>query len=211
MGERCKAYPYAVIGTEPQDLKFVGEKTTLEIGEETIIREFCTINRGTKAAGMTKVGKRCAFLTGVHIGHDCILGDRVIISNGSALAGHVTVGNHVTFSAMSLVHQFCQVGDYAFVGPNCLCIKDVVPFALLGGSRDGCRIAGLNKVRLDREDFSAERRSTIKQAFKVLFRSNLTIEEASETLQRDYPEDADVQSILALIRNSQRGIFRMKE
>lgn len=211
LGKRCHVFPYGVVGTLPQDLKFEGEETTLVVGDDVIVREFCTLNRGTKAAGKTVIGSRCAFLTGSHVGHDCMVGDHVILSNGTALGGHVEVGSHVTMSALVLVHQFVRVGDYAFIGPGCTAIQDVVPFALCGGERSRPRIAGINRVRLERQDFSPERRQRIKRAFRILFREGLTTDDALGKLTAEFPGDGDIELIASFVRNSSRGYYRMGE
>ncbi|MBD3392757.1 MAG: acyl-ACP--UDP-N-acetylglucosamine O-acyltransferase [Chitinivibrionales bacterium] len=209
MGRTCRVFHGASVGTIPQDLKFAGEETTLEIGENTIIREFCTLNRGTSAAGKTVVGKNCALLSYCHVAHDCMLGDNVIASNNLGLAGHVTVGNHVTFGGFVIYHQFGRIGDYVMVQSGCRLSKDIVPFALCGGNADEPRIVGINKIGLERRGFDDERRGRIKRAFKILFREGLRQDEALASLEQTFPRDADIAHLIDFVRNSQRGIVKM--
>jgi UDP-N-acetylglucosamine acyltransferase len=190
-------------------LKFEGEETTLEMGSGTIVREFCTLNRGTRAAGRTVIGKNCAFLTGSHVGHDCLLGDHVVLSNDTAIGGHAEIGSHVTMSALVLIHQFVRIGDYAFVAPRTTCIQDVVPFGLCASGRSRVHIAGINKVRLQRQDFSSDRRTRIRRMFRTLFREGLSAESALEKLESDFPADPDASKLTEFVRGSERGFYRM--
>lgn len=211
IGQNCQIYHGAICGTIAQDLKFKGEVTTLEIGENTIIREYCTIHKGTSASGKTIVGKNCAILAYGHIAHDCVLRDHVVASNNLGLCGHVEIGNHVGFGAYAGVHQFCRVGDHAYIGAKAALLKDVIPFALVGPDGDEAYIAGINSVGLERRGFDSDRRLRIKRAFKTLFRQNHTIAEALEILGRDYPDDTDIRLIIDFIKSSKRGIYRMNK
>jgi len=209
MGSGCRVFHGASVGTIPQDLKFAGEETTLEIGDNTIIREFCTLNRGTKAAGKTVVGNGCALLSYCHVAHDCFVGNNVIASNNLALAGHVIVDNDVTFGGFVTVHQFSRIGAYAFIQSGSRIGKDIIPFALVGGDSDNPHIAGINKVGLERRGYDEARRTKIKRAYKTLFRQDLTIEQALPALAQQFPGDADIAAIVDFIKGSKRGIVRM--
>jgi UDP-N-acetylglucosamine acyltransferase len=210
MGARCRIYSGACIGGDPQDLKFAGEKTYLHIGDDTIIREFCTLNRGTAESGKTVVGSNCALLAYVHIAHDCILGDHVIISNNLAMAGHVKVGNYVGIGGVVAIHQFCRIGDYAFIQAGTRILKDVVPYAIIGGDSSYPRVMGINKVGLERRGFDSERRMRIKRALKILFRQGLTVEDAMDKIREECGEDPDAMRLIDFIGDAQRGLIRME-
>ena len=210
LGKSCKIFHGASIGTIPQDLKYKGEDTTLIIGDNAIIREFCTINRGTIANGKTVIGNNCALLAYCHIAHDCIVGDNVIVSNSLQMAGHIEVGNYVNISGLVAMHQFCRVGDYAFIGARSLILKDILPFALCAGGPSGTeRILGINKVGLERNGFDSERRAKIKRAFKILFRDGFEIKKALKELVKKFPDDEDIIRIITFIEKSERGIYNM--
>ncbi len=211
MGRSCRIFNGASVGTIPQDLKFAGEETTLEMGDNVIVREFCTLNRGTKAAGKTVVGSNCALLAYCHVAHDCILGEGVVASNGLALAGHVEVGDYVTFGGFVTVHQFSRIGCHAFIQANSRILKDVVPFAMCGGDPGDPRIAGINKVGLERRGFDEERRSGLKRAYKLLFRQGLTVEQALPALHEQFGDNPDVRLLADFVAASQRGILRMSK
>ncbi len=211
IGRGCDIFNGASVGTIPQDLKFNGEETTLTIGDNNVIREFCTLNRGTKAAGETKIGSGCTLLAYCHIAHDCILGDNIVISNALAMAGHVQVGSNVTIGGNVSIHQFCRVGDNSFIGARSGVFKDVIPYALLGSQRDAeVRVAGINKVGLERLGFSSERRSMIKKAYRTLFREGLAVSEAVDLLLKEYKDNRDIKLLCDFISSSERGIYRMK-
>ena len=210
LGKSCKIFHGASIGTIPQDLKYKGEDTVLIIGDNTIIREFCTINRGTIANGKTVIGNNCALLAYCHIAHDCILGDNIVISNSLQMAGHIEVGDYVNIGGVVAMHQFCRIGDHAFIGARSLILKDVIPFALLAAGASGKeRILGINKVGLERRGFDSERRAKIKRAFKILYRDGLEVREALIELVKEFPDDGDVIKIITFIEKSERGIYNM--
>jgi UDP-N-acetylglucosamine acyltransferase len=208
IGRQCRIFHGAAVGLIPQDMKFKGEKTSLRIGDRTTIREFCTLNRGTAARGETVIGSDCLLLAYSHVAHDCVLGDHVIVSNNLGMAGHVEVGNHVTIGGMCAIHQFTRIGDYAMIGAFSYLSQDVVPFALTGS--DPVRIADINKVKLERCDFSPERIHEIKRAFRILFRCKLKLEEATISLAKEFPGNIDVLRLIDFIKKSARGILRMK-
>jgi UDP-N-acetylglucosamine acyltransferase len=207
MGKGCKIFKGASLGTVPQDLKFGGEKTFLSIGENTTIREFCTMNRGTKATGKTVIGSQCLFMAYSHVAHDCRVGNNVIMTNVSHLAGHVHVGNHVRVAGMASVVQFLSVGDYSFIGAYSLVVKDVVPFAMVAPAP--LRIVGINKIGLERSGFDEERRRSIRRAYKILFRSGQPLDEALCHLEADFPGNSDIAALIAFSRASKCGLVRM--
>lgn len=211
LGKSCHVFHGASVGTIPQDLKYKGETTILTIGDNTIIREFCTINRGTIASGKTVIGRNCALLAYCHVAHDCVLGDDVVMSNNVGLAGHVQVGNNVGMGGFIGVHQFSRIGDYSFIGANIWLRKDVIPFALIGGNMNAPRIAGINSVGLERNGFDSERRQKLKRAFRMLFKEQLSVQEALGSLTEQFPGDTDVSLLVQFVKDSERGIYRMKD
>jgi UDP-N-acetylglucosamine acyltransferase len=208
IGRQCRIFHGAAVGLIPQDMKFKGEKTCLRIGDRTTIREFCTLNRGTAAHGETVIGNDCLLLAYSHVAHDCVLGDNAIVSNNLGMAGHVEVGIHVTIGGMCAIHQFTHIGDYAMIGAFSYLSQDVVPFALTGS--DPVRVADVNKVKLERCGFAPERIQEIKRAFRVLFRQKLKLEESVAALAEEFPGNEDVRLIIDFVKNSPRGILRMK-
>ncbi len=207
LGKGCRIFKGACIGLEPQDKKYNGEKTHTIIGDNTLIREFVTINRGTEANGETRIGSDCWIMAYCHIAHDCVLGNDVTISNGLAMAGHVEVGNHVTIGGIVPIHQFTRIGDYAMVAAVARPFTDVVPFALVGA--EPTRIAGVNKVGLERRGFTSRQIRDIKSAYKILFRDGHSLEEAIVRLQDEFPDEQNVKHIVDFVRSSRRNIMRM--
>lgn len=210
IGNNCRIFHGAVIGSIAQDLKFKGEEAWLEIGDSNIFREYCTVNRGTIANGKTVIGSNCAFLAYSHVGHDCIIGDHIIASNTLNLAGHVTVGDFVGFGGVVAVHQFCKIGDHAYLGAYSKVVKDVIPYALLGGEVNAAKIVGINKVGLERKGYDKEQRRKIINAYKTLFNSGITIQEAVKKLDIEFTDDKDIMKITEFITGSNRGIYRME-
>jgi UDP-N-acetylglucosamine acyltransferase len=209
MGKGCRIFKGASLATVPQDLKFSGEKTTLIIGDYTVIREFCTLNRGTSATKETRLGSHCLLMAYCHIAHDCRVGDYFVAANCFNIAGHVTIGNFVRTGGVCSVIQFLTIGDYSFLGAHSLIKKDVVPFALV--APEPLRIAGINKVGLERAGFSEERRRLIRRAYKILFRSGLPLKEALSRLASEFPQNADIASIIAMAQTSKRGLVDMRQ
>jgi UDP-N-acetylglucosamine acyltransferase len=208
LGKDCRIFQGAGLGQIPQDLKFKGEETVLRIGDRAIIREFCTMNRGTAARGETVIGNDCTFLAYCHVGHDCVIGDGVIVSNNLAMAGHVEVGNNVTIGGVCAIHQFVRIGDCAMIQVQSYVTQDVVPYALVGA--DPLRISGVNKVKLERLGYSPERCQTIKRAYRTLFREGLNLKDAIATLEETCPGDTDILLLTKFLRESSRGIVRME-
>lgn len=210
LGKTCRIFHGASVGTIAQDLKYKGEEVTLTIGDNTIIREFCTINRGTAASGTTIIGSNCALLAYAHVAHDCAVGDNVIMSNNATLGGHVVVENNVGIGAFTPVHQFCRIGVFAFIGARSLIVKDVIPFSLCAAGGTGTeRIVDINKIGLERNGFDSERRLKIKRAFRVLFRDGLTVKDALLKLDELYNNDVDIKQLISFIKKSERGIYNM--
>jgi UDP-N-acetylglucosamine acyltransferase len=207
LGDRCRVFPGACLGLIPQDLKFVGEKTYLHVGDDTTVRECATLNRGTKARGETRIGSHCLVMAYCHVGHDCVIGDHVVLANNLAMAGHVEVGDYATIGGIVPVHQFTRIGDYAFIGAASRPFQDVVPFALV--APDPTRVAGINKVGLERHGFTAERRNDISRAYRLLFRKHKRFADGLAELRERFPGNADVELIVSFCEGSTRGVMRM--
>jgi UDP-N-acetylglucosamine acyltransferase len=208
LGTGCRVFKGASLGVAPQDLKFGGEKTLLRIGDNTTLREFCTLNRGTKATGETVIGSNCLLMAYCHVAHDCRIGNNVIAANCMNIAGHVEIGNNVNVGGMSAVVQFRRIGDYSHITAFSLIKKDVAPFAMVAPGP--MRIIGINRIGLMRGGFGTERRRLIKQAYRVLFRTGLTTGEALARLAQDFPGNADVELIISFVKGSTRGLHRMR-
>jgi len=209
LGARCRVFQGASIGQEPQDKKYAGEKTLTIIGEDTLIREYVTINRGTGEGGETRVGKRGWIMAYCHIAHDCIVGDDATISNALAMAGHVVVGDCVTISGVVTINQFVRIGDYAMVGARARIASDIVPYALVG--TEPMRVVSINKVGLERRGFTAEQLESIKGAYRILFRDGLSLNDALAKIDADYAADGNVKKLTDFVRGSERGFLRMKD
>jgi UDP-N-acetylglucosamine acyltransferase len=193
----------SVLGGDPQDLKFKGEETWVEIGEGTRIREYSTINRGTSASGKTSVGKGCFLMSYVHLAHDCSVGDGVIISNGTQLAGHVTIEDRAILSGLVAVHQFVKIGKYSFVGGCSRVAKDVPPFLKAVGNP--VKLYGLNSVGLQRSGFNEDVVRELKRAYRLFFRSELNVSQALERACNELHQYPEVQEFLRFFEDSQRG------
>ena len=194
----------SVLGGRPQDLKFKGEVTTVEIGEGTTIREYATINRGTSESRKTTVGKGCFLMSYVHLAHDCHVGDGVIISNGTQLAGHVKIDDRAIISGLCAFHQFAKVGRHAFVGGMSRVAKDIPPFVKAVGNP--VKLYGLNSIGLQRSGFSEEVVSELKKAYRLFFRSDMNISQALDRATTDLKPFPEVQAFIAFVESSDRGI-----
>ncbi|HVH40609.1 MAG TPA: acyl-ACP--UDP-N-acetylglucosamine O-acyltransferase [Gemmatimonadaceae bacterium] len=194
----------SVLGGLPQDLKFKGEVTTVEIGEGTVIREYTTINRGTSESHKTTVGKGCFLMSYVHLAHDCHVGDGVIISNGTQLAGHVRVDDRAIISGLCAVHQFGKIGRHAFIGGMSRVAKDVPPFVKAVGNP--VKLYGLNSVGLQRSGFKEDVVSELKKAYRLFFRSDVNITQALERAAGELKPFPEVQAFIAFVEESGRGI-----
>jgi UDP-N-acetylglucosamine acyltransferase len=205
-GARNKFYAYCSIGQQTQDLKYQGEPTYLEIGDENTFREFVTVNRGTTASGKTQIGHRGSYLAYSHIGHDCSVGDAVIFSNNGTLAGHVQVGDHAIMGGLTAVHQFCRLGRFAITGGCSKIVQDVPPFMIADGNP--AKVRGINVVGLERSGFAPETIKAIKEAFRLIYRSKYNTRQAIEAIQQELPATAEITQILEFIQKSERGIIR---
>lgn len=206
IGEQCVVHHGAVVGTVPQDLKFEGEKTTLEVGDRTVIREFATLNRGTKHRMRTVVGSDCLLMAYSHVAHDCIVGNRVIMANGASLGGHTTLEDFVLLGAFVGVHQFVRVGQHSIIGALYRVSKDVPPFVMAVG--EPLRAVGLNVEGLKRRGFSKDTIALLKRAHKLLFRSQLNTAQAVVEIRSTLPQTNEIQALLEFIEKSERGIIK---
>lgn len=204
IGARNIIYPFASIGVAPQDLKYKGEPTTVEIGDATVIREFATINRGTTESMKTTVGKNCFIMTYVHLAHDCHVGDHVIISNGSQFAGHITIEDRCIISGLVAVHQFVKIGGFSFIGGHSRVPKDVPPYLKAVGNP--IKLYGLNTVGLQRNGFQADVVHELKRAYRLFFRSELNVTQAKERAEQELQMFPEVKHFLEFVGASGRGV-----
>ncbi|HRN91464.1 MAG TPA: acyl-ACP--UDP-N-acetylglucosamine O-acyltransferase [Ferruginibacter sp.] len=207
IGKGCQIFPGAVLGGIPQDLKFIGEKTTVEIGEHTTIRECVTINRGTQDKWKTVVGSHCMLMAYVHIAHDCTVGDHVILANGVQLAGHVEVGDYAIIGGLSAAPQFTRIGEHTYIAGQSSIIKDVPPYIKAG--RTPLCFAGINSVGLQRRGFSAETINEILDVYRHIYYKGMNISQALEYIQDNLPANKERDGILDFIRTSKRGITKL--
>ena len=207
LGAGCRVFPFASIGLEPQDLKFQGEVSTLEIGDENVFREFVTVHRGTALGnGKTVIGSNNLFMAYAHVAHDCTIGDRTIFGNAATLGGHVSVDDDAIVSAHSGVHQFCRVGRHAFIGGYSVVTKDVLPFSKTVGNR-AC-LYGVNTIGLERKGFDRERIDRIRSAYRVIRRSDLNVSQAVDKLRGDGgDDDPDLRVLIDFVSSSERGVI----
>ena len=206
IGKNCNIFPGSVISAVPQDLKFNGEDTIAEIGNNTTIRECVTINRGTSDRMKTKIGKNCLIMAYSHVAHDCIVGNNCIFSNNSTLAGHITIGSHVILAGFVAVHQFCTIGDHAFVAGGSLVRKDVPPF--VKAARQPLSYVGINSVGLRRRGFTSEKITEIQTIYRLLFQKKYNTTQATEIIEAEMTASPERDEILNFIQNSQRGIMK---
>ncbi len=205
-GTKNKFYAYCSIGQQTQDLKYAGEPTYLEIGDENTFREFCTVNRSTKADGKTRVGNRGNFLAYSHIGHDCTVGNSVVFSNNGTLAGHVEIGDHAVMGGLTAVHQFCRIGRFAITGGCSKIVQDVPPFLIADGNP--AEIRGVNLIGLERAGFTPESVKAIKEAFRLIYRSKLNTRQAIEAVRNQIEPREEITQLIEFIEKSARGIVR---
>ncbi len=206
IGKNCNIFPGAVISAIPQDLKFQDEETTAEIGDNTTIREYVTVNRGTVDRGKTVIGKNCLIMAYCHIAHDCFVGDYCIFSNNSTLAGHITIGDYVILAGMTAVHQFCMIGNHAFVTGGSLVRKDVPPF--VKAAREPLSYVGINSIGLRRRGFSPEKIREIQNIYRILYQKNYNNSQAAEIIEAEMEATPERDEILQFIKNSKRGIMK---
>ncbi|AKU91515.1 acyl-ACP--UDP-N-acetylglucosamine O-acyltransferase [Vulgatibacter incomptus] len=207
IGKGARFFQFCSVGEAPQDLKYRGQPTRTVIGDNTVVREFATLHRGTEeGGGITKVGSRCLLMAYSHVAHDVQIGDGVILGNSSMLAGHVIVEDHVIFGGMSGIHQFTRIGRNAFIGGGSMVGMDVPPFCTASGYR--AELAGLNTVGLTRHKFTEDEIRNIKKAYRTLFRMKLGLREALTQVRAELPGDPNVEHMLRFIEGSQRGVTR---
>ena len=204
-GKNCHIFHGAVIGTIPQDLKFEGEYTTLKIGDYTTIREFCTLNRGTKESGTTIVGSNCLIMSYVHIAHDCVIGNNVILANVVNMAGHVSIDDYVIIGGIVPIHQFVRIGKHSFIGGGFRVDRDVPPYILAAGQP--LKYMSLNNVGLRRRNFPRELINKIKSAYKLIYQSNMNTSQALEILKSNEEQIPEIKEIYQFIEKSNRGII----
>ena len=205
IGENCKIFEGAVIGNIPQHLGFKGEKTFVKIGNNVVIREYCTIHRGTSFDdGITRIEDNTYLMAYVHIAHDCKVGHDTILANNVTLAGHVKIGNYVFIGGLTPIHQFCRVGDYAMVGGASAVDKDVPPFTR--ASKNHVLLYGLNLVGLKRRGFTSEQIKLLKEAYRILFRKAPTLAEGIKEVEEKLPQTPEIKLLLDFVKTSKRGI-----
>ncbi len=206
VGKNCQIFPGAVVSGIPQDLKFEGEDTTCIIGDNTVIRECVTVNRGTAAKGTTIVGNSCLLMAYAHVAHDCVIKDHVIVGNASQLAGEVEVDDFAILSGGTLVHQFSRIGKHVMIQGGSRLGKDIPPYITAG--REPITYSGVNVIGLRRRGFSNEQIGNIQEVYRVLYQSGLNNSDAVKQIQTSIPDSEEKESILSFISSSQRGILR---
>jgi UDP-N-acetylglucosamine acyltransferase len=222
VGDRCRIGPRAtlqrnvrlangvrvgdgsILGGDPQDHKYNGEETWVEVGEDTIIREYSTINRATTATYRTTVGARCFIMTYVHLAHDCHVGDDVVIANATQCAGHVTIHDRAILSGLNAVHQFVTIGTYAFVGGGSRVNQDIPPYVKAVGNP--MELYGLNSIGLQRAGFPGETVAALKRAYRLFFNSDLNLSQALERARTELPPSPEVERFVAFVESSERGV-----
>ncbi|MDQ2721095.1 MAG: acyl-ACP--UDP-N-acetylglucosamine O-acyltransferase [Bacteroidota bacterium] len=207
IGKSCNIFPGAVIGAIPQDLKFDGENTSVQIGDNTTIRECVTVNRGTKDKWKTVVGSNCLLMAYCHIAHDCILGNHVIIANSVQVAGHVEIGDYAIIGGMAAAIQFSKIGAHTYIAGGTEVIKDVPPYIKAG--RSPLSYVGVNSVGLQRRGFSAEKINAILEIYRNIFMRGLNITQATLLIEKDLPDSEEKNEILKFIKESRRGILKV--
>ncbi len=206
LGANCVVFPFASLGSQTQDLKFKGGTTRVEIGERTVLREYVTVNSGTNEGDVTRVGARCHILAYSHVAHQCMIGDEVVVSNASQLAGHVIVEDGVGLGGMCGVHQFVRIGTLSFIGGCSKVTQDIPPYMLADGNPAVPH--GINTIGLQRRNVPEEVRKTLKEAFKILYRQQLTAQQALLRIKADLPACAERDRLVAFVAASERGIAR---
>ena len=206
MGENCKVFPGAIVGSIPQDLKYKGERTFLEIGNNVTIREYCTINIGTTANWKTVIEDNCLIMAYCHIAHDCIIHERCVLANNVTLAGHIEVGQRTTLGGLTAVHQFVRIGDNVMVGGGSLVRKDIPPY--IKAAREPLSYAGVNSIGLRRKGFSDEQIHNIQDIYRLLYQKGPNTSQALEVIQSTLSETPERENILGFIKDASRGIIR---
>jgi UDP-N-acetylglucosamine acyltransferase len=207
LGARNRVFPFAAVGGPPQDLKYAGEATRLVIGDDNLIREFSTLHIGTQGGGgVTRIGDKNLFMAYSHVAHDCVVGNGCVLANSVALAGHVELGDHVIMGGLSAVHQYTRIGKHAFIAGGAMVAMDVPPYCTARGDR--AELAGLNTVGLSRHGFSEEQINRIKDAYKILFRSKMGLNEALSKLKAEHGGHREIDHLIEFLNDSKRGVTR---
>lgn len=206
IGASCRIFHGASVGSIPQDLKFQNEYSELVVGDRTVIREFATLNRGTAAAGQTRIGSDCLLMAYVHVGHDSTVGNHVILANNVTLGGHVVIDDHAGVGGLVPIHQFCRVGKYAFIGGGYRAVQDVPPFILAAG--EPLRFEGLNYVGLRRHGFTPERIHALEQIYHVIYREELNRKSALQKISDTCTPSEDREDVIRFFESSERGVIR---
>ncbi|MFY0643261.1 MAG: acyl-ACP--UDP-N-acetylglucosamine O-acyltransferase [Bacteroidia bacterium] len=206
IGKNCRIFPGAVISAVPQDLKFDGEMTSVVIGDNVTIRECVTINRGTKATGMTKIGDNCLIMAYSHVAHDCLIGNNVILANAVQLAGHVEVGNFAILGGLSAVHQFVQIGEHVMISGGSLVRKDVPHFTK--AAREPLSYEGVNSIGLRRRGYDSEKIAEIQEIYRILYLRGLNNAKAISKIETEMPATKERDEIISFIKASDRGIMK---
>jgi UDP-N-acetylglucosamine acyltransferase len=204
IGEDCRLSNGAVLGTDPQDLKYKGEYSTLHVGDRTVVREFATLNRGTEASGRTVVGTDCLLMAYSHVAHDCEIGNHVVLANSVNMGGHVLIEDWVIVGGLTPIHQFVRIGAHAFVGGGSRVPQDVPPYCRVAGNPP--RLYGLNSVGLERRGLSEDVRRALKQAYKLLFQGSENLSAALDRAEREVPGIPEVKHLIQFVRSSERGV-----
>lgn len=206
IGENCKIFPGAVIGAIPQDLKYSGEESTVEIGNNTTIREFVTIHRGTKDKMTTKVGDNCLLMAYVHVAHDCIIGNNVILANSVGLSGHIIIEDYAIIEGMSAAQQFITIGKHAFVGGASLIRKSVPPYVRC--AREPLQYIGVNSVGLTRRGYTPEQIKQIEDIYRIIYVKGYNLQNALEVVEKEIPDSVFKKEILDFIKNQKDGVIK---
>jgi UDP-N-acetylglucosamine acyltransferase len=207
IGRDNKIYQFASVGEDPQDKKYRGERTRLEIGDRNVIREYCTLHRGTaQDKGITQIGNDNLLMAYTHVAHDCIVGDNVIMANAASLAGHVRVGDFAILGGFSLVHQFCQIGPHAFSAMGSVISRDIPPYVMVGGRPT--KPYGINNVGLERKGFSSEAIRQIRKAYKTVYMSGAKLEDAIKTIEKMAEETPELVGMADFLKSTGRSILR---
>ncbi len=206
IGKNCRIFPGAVISAIPQDLKFDGEETTVEIGDNTTIREFVTINRGTIANFKTVVGSHCLLMAYVHVAHDCVIGDHCILANAVNLAGHINIGDYAIVGGLSAVHQFVNIGAHVMISGGSLIRKDVPPYTK--AARDPLSFVGINSIGLRRRGYTSEKINEIQNIYRIIYLKQLNVSQAVAYIETELPATPERDEIISFISTSKRGIMK---
>ena len=204
LGEQCQIAKGAVIGSDPQDLKYEGEPSQLVVGDRTVVREYATLNRGTRASGKTVVGSDCLIMAYAHVAHDCEIGNHVVLSNAVNMAGHVVIEDWANVGGLTAIHQYVRIGAHSFIGGGSRVPQDIPPYLRVAGNP--VKLYGLNTVGLERRGVSEDVKRALKQAYQVLFQSKLTLTRALDLAETEVPQIPEVRHLLTFIRSSKRGV-----